>query len=69
MDPILTFSTKLTPFPYAALCIAYYTGVKVVFDEAVMKIQLNGNSSSDEVEIVQILAKVGNLSDSSTQVV
>lgn len=64
----LTVSSKLAPFPYSAVCIAYYTKVNVVFNEAATKIALSGTASSDEAEIVQVLAKAGGLSDDSAQV-
>ncbi|KAF8211869.1 glutamate-tRNA ligase [Mycena galopus ATCC 62051] len=62
----LTVSSKLTPFPWAAVAIASYTEkAELVFDETAtgITLQLDGSSISDEEEIVHTLAKLHGLSE------
>lgn len=70
MTGTLVVPSKQTPFPYAALTIASYTGATVTFDEAAKatELTLNGSTITDEEQIVHALAKEGGLSDDSATV-
>lgn len=71
MEGTLTLSSKLSPFPYAAIAIASYTQKATLnFDEAATRITLdtNGSKISSEDEIVHTLAKAGGLSGDSAKV-
>lgn len=71
MAAVLTVFSKQTPFPFAAIAIAYNTGkADVVFDEAAtgISLALNGSTITSEAEIVQALAKEGGLSEDSSKV-
>ncbi|KZT27302.1 glutamate-tRNA ligase [Neolentinus lepideus HHB14362 ss-1] len=70
MTGTLTLSTKLSPFPYAALAVATYTTqAEVVFDDGATEPILDLNASKVESEdgIVQTLAKAGGLADDSAK--
>lgn len=71
MAGTLTVSSKLTPFPFGAIAIASYTQkATVVFDEAAKGITLDfdGTKTTSEDEIVQTLAKAGDLAADSAKV-
>jgi len=71
MVGILTVSSKLSPFPYAALAIAAFTQTAdVVFDESAkgLALELDGDKLQVEEDIVHALAKAGALSDHSVKV-
>jgi len=64
MAGTLTISSKLSPFPFAAIAIASYTGnVDVIFDESATEIVLefNGSKIKTEENIVLALANVSQL--------
>ncbi|EPQ57869.1 glutamyl-tRNA synthetase [Gloeophyllum trabeum ATCC 11539] len=69
----LTLSTKLSPFPYAALAIAIYTiypsQAEFVWDDGATEpvLVLNDSKITSEDAIVQALAKVGGLADDSAK--
>ncbi|KAG6898290.1 hypothetical protein C0992_000735 [Termitomyces sp. T32_za158] len=70
MAATFTIPIKASPFPFAALGISAYIGnVNLVFDEATQGIALtlNGSIITEESEIVQALAKEGNLADDSAK--
>lgn len=67
----LTVPTKITPFPFGATALAAHTGLAaVVFDEAFTgpSLVLNGQSASDEDEIIRVLAKEADISGDSAKV-
>ena len=69
--PSLTLSSKHSPFPYAAIAAAAFTGVAAVsYDETVSGITLDLGEASvtSEEEIVQTLARLNALSDDSIKV-
>lgn len=71
MAGTLTLSSKLSPFPYAAVVIAAYTEkAESVFDESAagVVLQLNGSTITTEENIVHAIAKAGGLSDDSAKV-
>ncbi|KAL0066493.1 glutamate--tRNA ligase [Marasmius tenuissimus] len=66
----LSLSAKLSPFPYAAIATAFYTGkAEVLYDEEITKpsLELNGSKIDDEEEIVHALGKAGGLSEDSAK--
>ncbi|CAK5277313.1 unnamed protein product [Mycena citricolor] len=66
----LTLSTKLAPFPWAAVAVSSYTQkADLVFDEAATGVTLNFNGSTitDETEIVHTLAKAYGLAEDSAK--
>ncbi|KAF9265646.1 glutamate-tRNA ligase [Marasmius fiardii PR-910] len=66
----LSLSSKLSPFPYAALAAASYTGkVEVTYDEEITKptLDLNGSKIDEEEGIVHALGKAGGLSEDSAK--
>jgi hypothetical protein len=71
MAGTITLSSKLTPFPFAAIAIATYTQkASLVFDETATAItlDLNGSKLTAEDEIVRALAKAGELPGDSSEV-
>lgn len=71
MVATLTLSSKLSPFPFAAIAIATYTQkADLVFDETAtaISLDLNGSKITVEDEIVHAFAKVGGLSGDSVKV-
>jgi glutamyl-tRNA synthetase len=71
MRSTLTVSSKQSPFPYAAISIATYTGkADLIFDDAAEgpALTLDGTKLSSEEDIVQALAKEGGLSSDSEKV-
>ena len=67
----LSLSSKLSPFPYAALAASFYTGkAEIIYDEEITKpsLDLNGSKIDDEEEIVHALGKAGGLSEDSAKV-
>jgi glutamyl-tRNA synthetase len=71
MDGTLTLSSKLSPFPFAAIAIASYTQKSALnFDESATGITLdfNGSKITSVDEIVHALAKAGDLSGDSAKV-
>ncbi|KAH9950240.1 glutamate-tRNA ligase [Amylocystis lapponica] len=67
MAGILTVSSATSPFPFAAVAIASYTQkAEIIFDESAsgITLELDGSKLTTESEIVQALAKAGELSDS-----
>jgi glutamyl-tRNA synthetase len=71
MASTLTLSSKLSPFPYAAIAIASFTEKAALkFDETAKGITLDLNSSqiTSEDEIVHALAKAASLSGDSVKV-
>ena len=71
MPPSLTVSSKLSPFPYAAITAAAFNGVGAVsYDESAsgITLDLGETSITSEEEIVQTLAKLNASSDGSIQV-
>ncbi|TFK42481.1 glutamate-tRNA ligase [Crucibulum laeve] len=70
MASTLTLSSKQSPFPYAAVAIAAYTGkAAIVFDETAtgLSLQFNGSTVTEEEAVVQEVAKEGGLSDDSAK--
>ncbi|KAK7037996.1 putative glutamate--tRNA ligase, cytoplasmic [Favolaschia claudopus] len=66
----LTLSSKQTPFPWAAVAVASYTGkAELVFDETVsgISLQLPSSAISDEEQIVHTLAKQHGLTEDSSK--
>jgi glutamyl-tRNA synthetase len=66
----LTISSKLSPFPFAAIAIANYTQkADLNFDETAkgITLDLKGSNITSEDEIVHALAKAGNLSGDSAK--
>ncbi|KAL0581100.1 glutamate--tRNA ligase [Marasmius crinis-equi] len=66
----LSLSSKLSPFPYAALAAAFYTGkAEILYDEETTKpvLELNGSKIGEEEEIVHALGKAGGLSEDSAK--
>ncbi|ESK81806.1 glutamyl-trna synthetase [Moniliophthora roreri MCA 2997] len=66
----LSLSSKLIPFPYAALVVAAYTGkAEAIYDERTTKaiLELNGSKIEDEEDIVQALGKAGGLAEDSSK--
>ncbi|KAF8643759.1 hypothetical protein AX16_008778 [Volvariella volvacea WC 439] len=64
----LTLPSKQSPFPYAPLAIAAYTGqAALVFDESVsgIALEINGSTITDEEEIVRAIGKAASLSEDS----
>jgi hypothetical protein len=60
MAATLTVSSKLSPFPFAALAIASYNqNAEIVFDESSTEVvlELNGSKITAESDIVHALAK------------
>jgi len=71
MAGTLTLSSKLSPFPFAAIAIASYTQKATLdFDEAAkgVTLDLNGSKITSEDEIVHALAKANNMSGDSAKV-
>jgi glutamyl-tRNA synthetase len=71
MSAVLTVPVKHTPFPWGATALAAYTDVAAIDFENVadaVSLDLNGQSASDEDEIIQLLAKAANLASDSAQV-
>jgi glutamyl-tRNA synthetase len=71
MSGTLTVSSKQSPFPYAAIATAAYTGkADLVFDEAATRVvlELDGSQITAEDDIVRALAKAGGLSEDSSKV-
>lgn len=71
MSGTLTISSKQTPFPFAAIAIATYTGkADLFFDETATgaTLELNGSTATTEEEIVLELAKSAGLSEDSAKV-
>lgn len=67
----LILSTKISPFPYAALAIATYTQkAQLNFDEAAtgVSLDLDGDKYLTEEEIIAILAKIAGIGGESTKV-
>jgi glutamyl-tRNA synthetase len=67
----LTLSSKLSPFPFAAIAIASYTQKATLdFDQTAngITLDLNGSKITSEDEIVHALAKAGGLSGDSAKV-
>ncbi|KAJ8523145.1 hypothetical protein ONZ45_g374 [Pleurotus djamor] len=65
----LTLSSKRSPFPFAAIAIASYTGkAELNFDEQAKDVTLQQDDTqiTDEAEIVKALAKSGGLAEDST---
>lgn len=72
MAGTLTVSSKLSPFPFAAIAIASYTQkAALLFDETATGITLDLDDSkiTAEDEIVHALAKAGGLSADSVKVI
>ncbi|EAU88705.1 glutamate-tRNA ligase [Coprinopsis cinerea okayama7 len=66
----LTVPTKASPFPYGATALAAYTNTATIhFDNAAtdLALTLDGQSASNEDEIIQILAKAGNVASDSAK--
>jgi glutamyl-tRNA synthetase len=71
MAGTLTVSLKLSPFPFAAVAIAAYTQkADLIFDEEVttLTLSLNGSKITIEHEVVQALAKAGDIYEDSAKV-
>lgn len=71
MTGSLSLSSKLSPFPFAAIAIANYTQKATLdFDETVQGItlDLDGSKLTSEDEIVHALAKAGDLPGDSAKV-
>ncbi len=71
MANTLTLSSKLSPFPYAAVAIALYTEkADVFYDESSsgLVLDLAGSTITTEEDIVHGLAKAGGLSEDSAKV-
>lgn len=71
MARTLTVSSKQSPFPFAAVAIAAYTGTsELVFDETAtgITLDLNGSKIIVEEDIVHALAKEAGLSSDSLKV-
>jgi len=71
MPNTLTVSSKQSPFPYAAVSIAAYTGrADLIFDDAATGpvLAIDGTTFTSEEDIVQTLAKEGGLSSDSEKV-
>lgn len=71
MSAVLTVPAKHTPFPWGATALAAYTNVATIDFENVadaISLDLNGQTASDEDEIIQLLAKAANLASDSAQV-
>jgi glutamyl-tRNA synthetase len=71
MDGTLTVSSKLSPFPFAAIAIASYTQKAALnFDETAtgITLDLNGSSITSEDQIVHALAKAADLAGDSAKV-
>lgn len=67
----LTLSSAASPFPFAALATASYTGkAEIAFDASATTpvLDIGGAQVTDEVEIVQALAKDADLSGDSSKV-
>jgi hypothetical protein len=72
MPNTLTVSSKQSPFPYAAITIAAYTGkAKLIFDDSITDpvLVVDGTPLTFEEDIVQALAKAGGLSSDSEKVI
>ena len=74
MPSTFTISSKQSPFPYAAVAIAAYTGkADLVFDdsatEPILSVDGITMTSESEEDIVQALAKEGGLSEDSEKVI
>ncbi|KAF8636577.1 hypothetical protein AX17_003388 [Amanita inopinata Kibby_2008] len=70
MSPTLILSSKFSPFPYAAIAIAAYTGsATVVYDETatVPSLSLNDPSITSEEDIVLALASLKKLADNNSK--
>lgn len=71
MSGVLTASSAASPFPFAAVAIATYTGkAELAFEESTsgISLELNGSKLTAEDEIVRALAKAGGLADDSAKV-
>ena len=66
----LTLSPKISPFPYAVIAVAEYTGqVDVVFDESAgLSLDLEGTHTTNQLRTIQALAQTGGLSGDSKKV-
>jgi glutamyl-tRNA synthetase len=72
MPNTLTVSPKQSPFPYAAIAIAAYTGIAdLIFDDSAAGpvLAVDGTPLTLEEDIVQALAKEGGLSSDSEKVI
>ena len=72
MPTTLTISSKQSPFPYAAIAIAAYTGkADLVFDDSTPEpiLSVDGTTVTSEEDIVQALAKEGGFSEDSEKVI
>ncbi|KAI0950020.1 hypothetical protein AcV7_008616 [Taiwanofungus camphoratus] len=70
MSGVLTASSAASPFPFAAVAIATYTGkAELAFEESTsgISLELNGSKLTAEDEIVRALAKAGGLADDSAK--
>lgn len=70
MAAVLTVPAKHTPFPWGATALAAYTNAATIdFEKATdaVALELNGQTASDEDEIIQLVAKAANLASDSTQ--
>ena len=71
MSNSLTLSSKRSPFPFAVIAIAAYTGkAELNFDEdsTDVSLEVDGTRVTDDAEIVQSLAKAGGLAEDSVKV-
>lgn len=70
MSITLSLSPKLSPFPYAAVAVAAYTGITVSYDDALTgpSLALGQSDITTEDEIVKRLAELGGLFSDSTDV-
>ncbi len=70
MSITLTLSSKLSPFPYAALAVAACTGTAVSYDDPQTGLSLASGESDITVEedIVKHLAQLAGLFDDNTDV-
>ncbi|PFH54261.1 hypothetical protein AMATHDRAFT_186121 [Amanita thiersii Skay4041] len=70
MTPTITLSSKVSPFPYAAISAAATTQVTVLYDETVptISLDLNGTIISTEEEIVLALVKQDGSSNDSEKI-
>jgi glutamyl-tRNA synthetase len=68
---VLKLSSKASPFPFAALAVAAYTGnVDLVFDETpdIVLVESYDSVVTNEHDIVHALAKAGGLSGDTVKV-
>lgn len=71
MAGTLTLSSKISPFPFAAIAIASYTQKAALdFDETTsgITLELNNSKITSEDEIVHAIAKAGELAADSAKV-